>query len=138
MHVCVTDTYDMSSASGIGPLAFDEEVHRRWVIAEERKEWKRLSHPWYLGRPSQEPSGWERLELLHSAGTPPVSVVPPRSMPLPARPIHKVKASVQAQRNVRRLMKKQPKTKKETVEHPSLKALQLRRSGQLLKWMEEC
>lgn len=124
-------------------LCARERLVRSQVVAEQREEWTRLSHPWFVGRPirpvtvNSREDGQERLDRLAKEGRARVGPVPPvasvthpisRGVPLGRTVVTKAKAAV-------RRLQQAPKPKRgrngeaeaEPLKLPSRRMLEERR-----------
>jgi len=118
-----------------------EERARRAVVGQETREWRVLSHPWFLGRPSPVPTppleGWERLQRLREAGPARVAGPPPLSPPISA--VSQPRNVTLAKRAVRKLQapksKSKDKSKDEAIKLPTMREMQRRRAAK--QWAEE-
>lgn len=127
-------------------IAFGERYERSRLVLEQAREWRALTHPFGLCRPtapltlSRAETGDERLVRLERegkavVGPPPVgATVSIRSNQTPGR-----RSVVVAKAAVRKLQAEaKPKQKAEAKKLPSRRDLQSRRNAkEILAWMDE-
>lgn len=130
-------------------LSHSEGVARRALERGQAEEWTRISHPWYIGRPTPPTSlrveeGWERLVRLETEGKAVVRGPPPEGLPFRiTRGAPPLRPSLRARKAVRKMMQEpKPKAKpKVEVKLPSRRVLEARRAAAFwaaedLSWME--